>query len=236
MSDFNLKTLCSRAQPGRSGPGLWTGLRGSEYGEAIVQELDRKTLAEEGSYFIANSTVATVITGHAAPVLVDADTTTTKPFIFLRNTDAATSRKLVRLDFIEIEVVLAGANGTLAGWSAQLDTGATRRSSGGTVLNNVNPNMQSSTTSVLSCMAGAVVSGVESENVRYIANGVIKPSIELAGDKKLFVFGEGSSVDAGVINMPPVILGPSDQLLLALYAPSQDTAGTYRVRMGWSER
>jgi hypothetical protein len=32
-----------------------------------------------------------------------------------------------------------------------------------------------------------------------------------------------------------VILGPTDQFLLALYSPSQNAAGVYKVRMGWWE-
>ncbi len=39
-----------------------------------------------------------------------------------------------------------------------------------------------------------------------------------------------------IVGLGPVILGSTDQLLLALYSPSQSGAGVYKVRMGWWER
>jgi len=38
------------------------------------------------------------------------------------------------------------------------------------------------------------------------------------------------------VPLPPVILGPTDQFALHLYAPSQNAAGVYKVFMGWWER
>jgi hypothetical protein len=249
--DINHKSLSlPSALPARIHNNTWGPNRSSAYGEQYVQPIGRErwALAQEGTYFVAHNPTndaATTLAGHAAPVLADADDTMTKPFIHLRHAGGLTSLTRVILDFIEIEVVTAGANGTAANWAAQLDSGATRVTSAGTSLTQVNPNMQSVTTPALATQAGVVVTGAESANVRHLGHGVLRPTIEIAGDKKVFVFGGdpilGSDGAAAakreqVVNMPPVILGPTDQFLLALYAPSQSVAGVYKVRMGWVER
>ncbi len=207
--------------------------------------LDRRAAAEQGSYFVAHQPVndaATTLAGHVAPVLADADTTMTKPFIFIRVPSGSTKR--VYLDFIELDCVVIGASGTEDNWADQLDTGATRLSSGGTALTIVNPNMQSSETSILAAtnhlLGGAVVSGAESASVRYLGDGQISDTIMVAGDRYVFKYGGDPSVlgttDRHVINRPQIVLGSTDQYLLALYAPSQAaTAAVYKVRMGWFE-
>lgn len=243
------------ALPSRIYPNTWGPDRSSAYGEKFVTPLgqSRWNLSNEGTYFIARNATddaSTTLAGHAAPVLADADATMTKPFIFMRHGGASTSTTRIFLDFIEIEVVTAGASGTQACWSAQLDTGTTRYSSGGTALTIINPNMQSSATSVLATtshlLGGAVVVGAENSTARILGFGTLRPSIEIAGDKKVFIFGGdpilGSDGAAAakreqVVNMPPVVLGPTDQFLLALHSQaSQNAAGVYKVRMSWVER
>lgn len=227
-------------------------LRTSRYGEALNRNVDPRVLSDEGSYFIAHNATndaSTTLAGHAAPVLADADATMTKPFIFVRCPASATKR--VYMHFIELDVVTAGANGTTDNWAAQLDTGTTRYSSGGTALTIVNPNMQSTDTSMFSgqsnhLLGGDVVSGAEGASVRHLGHGQIRAAIHIAGDRYMYQFGAndpsaGANVVATaasrhVINLPPVILGATDQFLLAFYAPSQSAAAVYKVRMGWWER
>lgn len=251
VSDTNQKSLSQRALPSRIYPNTYGPDRSTEYGEKYVAPIMdwRQAAADEGTYFIFHNVTndaSTTLAGHPAPVLADADATMTKPLVFMRNTDAATSRKRVYLDFIEIEVVTAGASGTAANWAAQLDTGATRYSSGtvetATV---VNPNMQSTNTSVLTTLLGPTVVSAESANSRNLGFGQLRPSIEIAGDIKLFLFGRdpagtaaaaAAAIRTQVVNLPPVILGPTDQFLLALYAPSQSSAGVYKIRGGFVER
>lgn len=245
----------SRSKPTPGAQGEQINVRVSQYGEVYSRPVDRHALAEEGSYFVAHNTTndaSTTLAGHAAPVLADADATLTKPFVFVRVPNAAT--KLLQLDFIEIEVVTAGALGTQACWAAQIDTGATRWSSGGTALTIVNPNMQSAETSVLSgqdnhLLGGAVVAGAESASCRVLGFGTLRPSIEIAGDIKMFTFGRdpaivgtqagqaAASIRTSVVALPPVLLGATDCFLLALHGQaSQNAAGVYKLRMGWSER
>jgi X-X-X-Leu-X-X-Gly heptad repeat protein len=246
----NMNGLASRGLPSKIA-NLTTGpVRTSQYGEPVVRQIGnpRHTLADQGSYFIAHNItndLATTLAGHPAPVLVDADATMTKPLIFCRNPSSPSSDIRCYLDYIEIEVVTAGAAGTAANWAAQLDTGATRYSSGTTeTLTTVNTNMQSTVTPQLVTLAGPVVVGVESPAVRYLGFGQIRAAIEFVGDRTMFRFGgqpgPGANVVAGaatrhLVTLPPVILGSTDQFLLALYAPSQSSAGIYKVRMGWWE-
>lgn len=246
--DINFNVLTTRALPSPVSPGVRGPARADRYGNLGVAPFNkwRHAQADQGTYFIAHNATndaATTLAGHAAPVLADADVTMTKPFIHCRSTLGITSATRHYLDFIEIEVITAGVNGTADSWAAQLDTGATRVTSGGTALTIVNPNMQSTATSALAVLGGAPVTGAESANVRDLGFGQFRPSIQIAGDKYLFLFGEDPFGGAGatatinrhVVNMPPVVLGPTDQFLLALYSPSQSAAGVYKVRMGWSE-
>lgn len=236
-----------RTPPGSVGP-----LSMNEYGGLLTQPLDRKWLALHGKYFTAHNATndaATTLAGHAAPLLADADDTMTKPFLFARVPAGAS--KLVIPDSIEIEVVTAGATATQACWAAQLDTGATRRTSGGTNLTIVNPNMQSTEASILASgtlMGGAVVTGAESASVRELGHGTLRPSIEIAGDKKIFVFGgdaaaiasqsdaAATAIRTSLVVLPQPILGATDQLLLALHGQAaQNAAGIYKVRFSWWE-
>lgn len=234
-------------KPTKGNDGEYLDARGSEYAEQYVQPLpgERYVFANEGSYFVAHNPVndaATTLAGHVAPVLADADATMTKPLIFVRVPSGAT--KKIRLDYIELDCVVIGASGTEDNYAWQLDSGATRWSSGGTALTIVNPNMQSAETSVLAAenhlLGGAVVTGAESANVRHGGHGQISDTIMVAGDRYQFVFGGApalGTVDRHVITMPPIVLGATDQFLLALYAPSQAvTAAVYKVRMAWWER
>jgi hypothetical protein len=240
-----------RTKPSPGQQGEYVPVRTSRYGEVMNRNVDRRTLAEEGSYFVATNAIndaATTLAGHAAPVLADADDTMTKPFVFIRVPANAT--KLVYLDFIEIEVTAVNTGGTSDNWADQLDTGTTRRSSGGSELRMNNPNMNSSETSIfsgttLAMMGGAVVAAAESSSVRHLGHGQIRAAIHVVGDRYLFQYGGDPSVGANVvataasrhvISRPPVILGATDQYLLALYAPSQTVAAVYKLRLGWFER
>ena len=241
--DFRPIGTVGRALPGAVTDQTQVPYRLGRRGEQYVLPVGsfRHMLADEGTYFFAqNATIdaATTLAGHAAPVLADLYT---KPFIFMRNTDTALR---VYLDFIHIQVITAGANGTSDNWAAECDTGATRNSSAGTALTKVNPNMQSSVTSVCTLLGGAPVASAATASQRVMGHGVFRPAIAITGDKYTFKFGQ-DPVEVGVVAtatthhvvpLPPVVLGPTDQFLLHLYAPSQSAAGVYKVSMGWWER
>lgn len=240
--------VTGRALPGIYSDGAERSFRVTNRGELFHRALDRFALADEGTYFVAHNATndaATTIAGHAAPLLADADDTMTKPFLHCVHSGAVSSQVRAYLDYIEIEVVTAGAAATQACWAAQLDS-SRAITTPGTALTKVNPNMQSSATAVLSPTAGAIVVPVETANVRHLGHGTHRPSIEVAGDKYLWVFGRDPSIASTVAaasvrnfvnTMPPVVLGPNDIFMLALHGQaSQSNAGVYKVRMGWVER
>lgn len=249
-TDTRMLGVVSRDLPGINQDNTQAVPRLGRRAEAFILPASRArfVLADQGTYFAAHNTTndaSTTLAGHAAPVLADADATLVKPFIHLRMDDASTKRAF--LDFIEIEVVTAGANGTQACWTAQIDTGATR-CSGGTALTRLNPNMASTTSPDLACTGGAITATAESALCRVLGFGTLRPSIEIAGDIKLFSFGgepevagagsvaAAAAIRKSVVCLPPTILGPRDAFLLALHGQaSQDAAGVYKVRIGWWE-
>ena len=249
MSDTNQKSLSQRGLPSRVYPNTYGPDRSSEYGEKITQPLygDRQqTLSDEGSYFYSQHPTidaATTIAGHAAPVLADLYT---KPFLVIRNTDAITSRKRMYLDYILLTVITPGTGGTSDNWAAECDTGADRYSSGTVItLTTVNPNMQSTTTSVGTMRAGPFVAAAATANQRKMGSGVFRPTIAVTGDQYLFVFGAtpmalGAAVATAhskhIVPLAPVILGPTDMFLLHLYAPSQSAATVLKVQAAHWER
>ncbi len=250
--DINvINALANRALPSPINDGNNGAIRTNRRGEIVVANsaLPRHLMADEGTYFNAHNITndaATTLAGHAAPVLVDADVTMTKPFVVARM-PSSVGQVRAYVDYIQIDVITAGAAGTAASWAAQVDTGADRYSSG-TVETFVgfSGNMQFASAPVLVWRGGPFVCSAETANVRYLGFGAMRSAIEFTGDRYTFVFGGDPSVMgtdslvAGaasheIICLPPVILGPTDQLLLALYSPSQSSAGIYKVRVGWRE-
>lgn len=241
--------LTNRALPGPVVDNQYGPMRLSRRGELFTAGDTGKwryNLCDEGTYFSGkNGTIdaATTLAGHAAPVLADLYT---KPLVHIRNEGASTSLVRTYLDFIEIEVITAGANGTSDNWAAELDTGASRYSSGTVeTMTPVNTNMQSTTTAVTVVKAGPFVAAAATASQRKVGHGVFRPAIALTGDKYTFRFGDeqnsGYNVVATatthhVVGLPPCILGPTDQFLLHLYAPSQNAAAVYKVRYGLWER
>ena len=238
------------AKPTAAYDGTEADLRLTRFGEQYTRAIGkdgRHALSSQGSYFVAHSPtidVATTTVGHAAPVLVDADDTLTKPLIHLMHGGSTSSIIKAHLDYIRIEVIVAGASGTSDHWTAQLDTGATRYSSGTVeTLTTVNPNMTDTSTPLLVAKAGPFVAGAESANVRRLGHGTFKSTIEIAGDVYLFDFGgdprPANKVSAAAttftVPMAPVILGPTDQFLLALWQVAQNAAGIYKITCAWWE-
>jgi hypothetical protein len=245
----NIQGKARRGLPGKISNNTYGAIRSSQYGELVNVDGGnfRHTLSDQATYFVAHNATndaSTTLVGHADPELADVDATMTKPFIHMIVASGATTR--CYLDYIEMEVVTAPTGGTGDNWAAQLDTGATRISSGGTALTLVNPNMQSTATPNLTILGGVPVTGAESPNVRHLGFGLIRAAVAVVGDRYHFRFGgdpsSGDNVVATaasrhLINMAPVILGPSDQFLLALYPSTDDqtVGGTYKVRCAWWE-
>jgi hypothetical protein len=240
--------VANRALPGIIQDNSQAPIRLSRRGEQVVLPIGGAfhALADQGAYFIAHNATndaSTTLAGHPAPVLADVDATFVKPFIHCIMSSSATTRAY--LHYLEIEVVTAGAAATQACWATQLDTSARGITTPGTALTAVNPNMQSSAVPSLSATGGPIVVPAETTAARHLGHGTHRPSIEVAGDKYLHIFGEPMPQAAGlaaaalrtfVVNQPPVILGAGDVFMFALHGQaSQTNAGVYKVRMGWWE-
>jgi hypothetical protein len=205
------------------------------------------TSADSYEYFFSQppaNDAATTIAGHAAP---DIANLYTKPFLVVSNNDITGNRKCAYLDWIELTVITPGTGGTSDNWAAELDTGVRYSSGALTRLTSVNTNMQSTgeravNAAVIDC--GPYVAVAPTVNQRKLGLDVFRPSIAVAGDKYLFVFGDvptestvvSAAITHHIVAVPPVALGPNDKFLLHLFAPGQSAAGVYKVRMQHRER
>ena len=235
----------ARTRPTRTADGtsVVTPSRTGAYGEAYVQGVapERWTLADEGSYFVAqNATFGTALTAHAAPAIADTDT---KPFIHLYNAGPTT----VWLDYLWMTNVIANASATAVGFAVYVDAkGATARSSGGTAITPVNVNGSSSVATAVTMYAGAVVAAPTSS--RRTMQRIVRAYIGVALDQYTFSFGGGLQgintpilLASGVANTytaaAPVSCGPGGNIMICQISPSgASTAATFEFELGWSER
>jgi hypothetical protein len=225
--------------------GTQVGERVNGYGDQYVQPNGLPglhALAAAGALFEIHEPVRdlTSLAGHAAPAIGDIDATFTKALFFLRNKAGSSDRKRIHLLRLEIRVVTAGASGTYKLWADELDSGATR-ASGGTALSMVNANPQSSNSlaDVLTALGGEVTLAVETSAARKLGFDQMRPSIEVAGDLDVFLYGDATAEPAAaaaaavrtqIVRRPPVILGPGDSYALGYAAASQNAAGVYKIR------
>lgn len=235
-----------RAQPTRLVDGTidTESQRRSGYGEAYVKVVDRAVYADEGSYFIAtNPTLGTGVVGHAAPTTQDE----TKPILLFRN-GAETGGKRAYLDFLKLRVTAAGTAGTLNYATMSLDNINRYTSGGSDCLGTIESvNMDSGVKTVASQLyLGAITAPAAGPERRRIFHDAVRTVIPVVGDHIVFTFGAGERPPAGVLDgttqlervlhVPPIILGPSDSLLLILWRASQSAAASYELQMGWWER
>lgn len=218
--------------------------RNSTYGERYVLGLgvgSNWTLADEGSYFVAtNPTLATSITGHAAPVVADTDT---KPFLFFYNS----GQRTIIPDFAHFEVTAAGTGGTIQYVTAYIDSkGATAYSSGGSAITPVSTHSDAPFATGASMYAGAVVAAMSSS--KKVGQQIVREVIPVVQDTITIVFGSpngaahaalttaGTATNHSVVFLPPVAVKPGGNFGLAFIRPSQTVAATYQFQFGYFER
>jgi hypothetical protein len=219
--------------------GVMAPQRGSRFGEAVVQPVDRYRLAEEGKYFVAtNAALGTAIITHAAP---DADT---KASLLLRNANPLGSGINIYLDFLKLYSVAVGTNGTTFGLTGFIDPGPTALySSGGTAITPVAANSGATGATL---HFGAVVAAAMSADKRKVLQQQLRASIKVAADVYLLEFGgkdlqavatPASAAIAGVrVPCPPVVLPPGASFLLRETAASQSVAASYEFTLAYWER
>lgn len=221
----------SDARPGRNG----------RYGEAYVYSANNKVgYVDEGSYFTAvNATLGTGIAGHAAPVIADTDT---KTLLHIFNG----GQNRITLDYVWLRASAIGAGSSTTDFQVYIDTkGTTAKTSGGTVLAQVNSNSDSIISSGGVVTFGAVVTATSGS--RKVAQRRLRSVVSVVEDHVLFNFGSpaggvGSMISTGTLvgtfyeAMPPVVIGPGHNFCLVQSGVSQSGANSYEVELGFWER
>jgi hypothetical protein len=199
-------------------------------------------LAEVGQYFVAtNPTAGTGIPGIAAADGINA----LENLISVYNADTAAGGKRIYMDYLTLRLTAAGTSGTDLAYVHHIDS-TDRYSSGGSAITEVNPNMDSASTSVGTVYFGALVTSAASAQ-RLLGGGVLRVVIGVVGDVYSFSFhGGGQPTNAaGIINatapvsmhtnLCPVVIGPGDCWLFQTNASSQAGAISWEFEMGWWE-
>lgn len=242
--NVNIYGVTNRALPGIVQDNTLGVARLGRYGEVMHQTIasgKQHPLADEGSYWVAtNPTIDTGIAGVTASQTA-ADTT---PTLFIRNN--STTQNLY-LDYIKLQVTAAGTNGTDFRYAVKIDKGVSRYTSGGSTITPVNPNTNIGTATAPSATVkfGALTCAAATSDMRIISSGVLRTGvIKVIGDTYLFTCGgamsatgvtgvAGTAVAQVVVSLPPIVLGPSDQLFLNEYATSQTVGASYTFDLGF---
>lgn len=212
------------------------GRRG-RYGEEYVIPLStaRHNLAEEGSYFsFVTPTPGTGIVAGVVTTFVE-----TTPSLVIYN---GTENQLV-MDFIRETCTVAPVGGTRVRRTITIDDG-NRYSSGGTALTVNNTNMKSSISAAgVTAYTGAITATAATASRRLIADPIFRwGTIGIVGDIYETVFGQDgptpshtpvATVATFVKNVPPVVLGPGDSLVIVQWEASQATAPTLAIEGGF---
>lgn len=195
----------------------------------------------EGSYFVTtNATLGTAITGHAAPVIADADT---KPLIFIFN---GTQFNLV-MDYIQLEQTTPGTNGTLHYTTIYIDNkGSTSRTGGGTEITAFNSTNSAGgvlSTSGLSMFVGAVTAVMSSS--KKVGQQMVREVVPVALDTLYAKFGgpnggahsalttAGTATCHSVQHFGPICIQPGGNFNFSQIRASQTVAATYQFECGF---
>ena len=249
MSLENLRTHVrgERARPGIVGAQADVPARGTNRGELIAMMMGKPKygLCDEGSYFVAtNPTPGTAIAGVSGTgAFADAES-----LLYVRNARTAAEDIRLYLDYLRVQVAVAGTNGTDHRYVMKTEPSGTERwTSGGSLIVPVNPNRNSSGSSPAVIRFGALVTTAVGSDVRLVSNGVIRSVIAVVGDQYVFDFGGEVAVPNGqpnggllvanvVVPVPPIILGPGETLVMSLHAAAQTVASQYEFELGYWER
>lgn len=216
----------------------------SRYREQMIipSIVTKHALADEGSYFLANN-AQTGIANAAAPTAFSA----TNPFILIYNAGRPSDDFAQRLylDYLTLLATAPGTGGTSLQCAITKDNG-NRYTSGGTDLTpfiaNAGP---TSTASANRIYAGNITASSATGNAKtLIGNRWLSGTIPVIGDEYSLRFGSAglgdsvtiSTVKSVIKNMPPIVLGPDESLLVHLWLPAQSAASSYAPELGFWER
>lgn len=235
----------------RQSDGVAAPLRLDEAGELFVQNLfnDQKALANEGSYFVAQTpTPGTGITLTSATGVTYSDT---NAILGINNVDSvvqgAQARSII-LDYVKLIITAAGTAGTDSHAASRLDIGA--RASGATTLTGKNASGEyAGNDEVADIHAGAITVAAASNQVRNLGRAEMRKAAApgyIVGDVIVFKFG---SLDQGapqaitpttaaivVLPMPPVIIPPGWSWVLNEWMVARTGAQSAEVEVGYIVR
>jgi len=160
------------------------------------------------------------------------------------------SRILVRPKFIRLINTVVPASATRGEMVIALDSGVTRYASGATALTTpANRDQSSSVASSTVCRFGALVTNAATASVRYIARAQVRTAIPVVYEEYLIRFQKpadpaggvyglmgGTATVRTVVDAGPVVLGPSQEMILHTWWPSNATTpASWEVEMEWEE-
>lgn len=237
-----------RTKPHAELDGTDIDCRLSRYRELSVMPFSytKHPLVDEGSYFICNNAQTGLATA-AAPTAFSA----TNPFLIIYNGSDPSDDFALRyyIDSLLLLATAAGTAGTSIQFAITVDVG-NRYTSGGTDLSaNTKACGPTSLGSLAKIYAGNLTASAATAVAKtLVGNRCFKTATApapTANDTYVIRSGAPSLADCGVTagtqtistcNVPPIVLGPNQSLLVHLWLPAQSAASSYAPELSWYER
>lgn len=216
--------------------------RAGSYLEAYVLSIfaGNQLGADEGSYYVAtNATLGTAITGHAAPVIADADT---KPLLFMFN---GATNKTIFPDYLHLQLTAVGTGGTAHYTTIYLDNkGSTSRTGGGTAITPVSVRSDGPALPSGITLHFGAVTAVMSSSVK-VGQQLVREVIPVANDTFTMKFGgPNAGIKAGLTTagtatnhltqfFPALAVRPGGNLNISQIRASQSAAADYQFEFGF---
>lgn len=228
--------------------------RGGRYGELVAAGLltTKHLLADEGSYFTAG--VATPGTGITMAAAVTAFSDTNGFFVIKNNASPASGKRLY-MDYIKLIVTAATTAVQSVDFVAKVDyiVRSPSTAANGTTLTPVNVNGDeggaSEATVIAFANAGAMTIPAASASARVAGRAHAATGLHFAGDEIVVQFGatersstagltavRASGPSRTVCDMPPIVLGPQQTLVIHRWSLTEAAAIAYEYDLGWWER
>jgi hypothetical protein len=263
-TEILIKGIPSRILPQMQADNQREGIppRFDRFGGVFTQPRVRKShlLADEGSYFVANSAQ----TGLATSLLgTTFSQTSLSPFLVIQNTDSVGGKRIY-VDYIDLVTTAAGvAAAGLTFIALAITSDSTLRYSSASTINGsstsgaliVSPNQDISTAkSVAQIFAGPIILTAASSAARQICGQrTLRPTAsataaDVIGEEKILNFGgvEGgmyatyatlTAINSSEKPLPPFIIGPQQSGILHLWSPGAalTTGISFAPEIGWWE-
>lgn len=244
--DVDLNLEIDRDRPDAESDSTTKAWRGGRYGEGYVLNLwnGNHGLADEGSYFTANTVPGTAVASAVNATVSE----TAGNFIYIKNNDAPDNGRSERiyLDYIRLLMTVVPASATAGHFFIKMDRGD-RYTSGGSQLTPLNTNIGKPSNEISQIFCGALTTTAPSPSARLACRGVLRSAIPVVNDEFVFKFGGvesptsiqlgGTAAQRMVIPCPPIVLAPQTNACMQLWFPSNSvTPPSFEVEIGMIER